>query len=53
VGLILASVGLPGLEPLPWRAVIGIFVYAAVCCLVVNDTLKVFLIRKLTPAAVA
>jgi len=49
VGLVLASVGLPGLEPLPWQAVIAIFGYAAFCCLVVNDTLKVVLLTRFVP----
>jgi magnesium-transporting ATPase (P-type) len=50
-GLVLASVGLPGLEPLPWQAVIGIFVYAAACCLVVNDSVKVALLARFGPNA--
>jgi len=50
VGLVLASVGLPGLEPLPWQAVIAIFGYAAVCCLVVNDSLKIVLLARFVPA---
>ncbi len=51
VGLALASVGLPGLEPLPWQAVTVIFGYAAFCCLAVNDTLKVILLRKFVTTA--
>ena len=47
VGLVLASVGLPGLEPLPWQAVLAIFGYAAFCCLLVNDTLKIMLLERI------
>jgi len=53
VGLVFASVGLPGLEPLPWQAVIAIFGYAAFSCLAVNDSLKIALLARFVPAAVA
>jgi H+-transporting ATPase len=53
VGTVLAFVGLPGLAPLPWWQMIAIFGYAMVSCLVVNDAVKVVLIRRLVPAAVA
>jgi magnesium-transporting ATPase (P-type) len=53
VGAILTRVGLPGLPPLPWSQTLGIFAYAAVSCLVVNDAVKVMMIRRLVPAAVA
>jgi plasma-membrane proton-efflux P-type ATPase len=51
VGLVLASVGLPGLEPLPLQTVTAIFGYAAFCCLAVNDALKVALLRRFAPAS--
>ncbi len=53
VGTILALVGLPGLAPLPWWQMLAIFGYALVSCLVVNDALKVILIKRLVPTAVA
>jgi H+-transporting ATPase len=46
-GTALATVGLPGLTPLPWPRLFALFVYAAFCCLVVNDGLKVAMIRKI------
>jgi magnesium-transporting ATPase (P-type) len=49
-GLVLASVGLPGLQPLPWQTVTGIFAAAAFFCLVVNDTLKIALLARFVPA---
>ena len=53
VGTILATVGLPGLQPLPaWQA-LAIFGYSMVACLLVNDALKVALIRWRVPAAAA
>ena len=51
-GTILTLVGLPGLMPLPWWTVLFLFSYAMVCCLVINDTLKVAMIRWLVPSAV-
>jgi H+-transporting ATPase len=53
VGTLLALVGLPGLAPLPWWQMIAIFVYAMLSCLVVNDAVKVILIERLVPTAVA
>jgi len=52
VGTVLALVGLPGLAPLPWEQMLAIFGYAMVSCLVVNDAVKVMLIRRLVPTAV-
>ena len=45
VGTFLTQIGLPGLMPLPWWLTLTIFVYAMVSCLVVNDLLKVAMIR--------
>jgi magnesium-transporting ATPase (P-type) len=53
VGTVLALVGLPGLASLPWWQMLAIFAYAMVSCLVVNDALKVALIGRLVPAAIA
>ena len=53
VGTVLALVGLPGLAPLPWWQMIAIFGYAMVSCLVVNDTVKVAMIKWWVPTAVA
>ena len=52
-GTVLTFVGLPGLMPLPWWQTLAIFIYAMVSCLVVNDTLKVAMIKRLVPAAAA
>ena len=52
VGTILTFVGLPGLLPLPWWQTLTIFIYAMVSCLVVNDAVKVVMIKRLVPAAV-
>jgi ABC-type Na+ efflux pump permease subunit len=46
---ILTFVGIPGLAPLPWWQMLVIFTYAMVACLVVNDELKVALIRWRIP----
>jgi plasma-membrane proton-efflux P-type ATPase len=52
-GTILTRVGLPGLMPLPWWQTLSIFAYAMVSCLIVNDALKVVMIRWRVPSAVA
>jgi H+-transporting ATPase len=52
VGTALTLVGLPGLAPLPWWQMIVIFVVAMLSCLVVNDAVKVILIKRLVPTAV-
>jgi plasma-membrane proton-efflux P-type ATPase len=53
VGSGLTFVGLPGLTPLPWRDMLAILVFASISCLVVNDAVKVALIRWRAPSAVA
>jgi H+-transporting ATPase len=53
VGTVLTLVGLPGLLPLPWWQMLAIFIYAMVFCLVVNDAVKVAMIKWLVPAAAA
>jgi magnesium-transporting ATPase (P-type) len=50
IGTLLAIVGIPGLMPLPWWQTVAVFVYAMVSCLVVNDALKVGLIKRWVPA---
>jgi H+-transporting ATPase len=52
-GTILTRVGLPRLISLPWLETFAIFGYALVSCLVVNDGVKVLLIRRRVPSAVA
>jgi hypothetical protein len=44
-GTILTRVGLPGLMPLPWSQTLAIFASALVSCLVVNDAVKVVMIK--------
>ena len=50
---ILTRVGLPGLMPLPWLQTLAVFAYAMVSCLIVNDVVKVVMIRWRVPTAVA
>jgi len=52
VGTALTLVGLPGLMPLPWGQTLAVFVYAMVACLVVNDAVKVAMIKWWVPVAV-
>ena len=49
----LTFVGFPGLVPLPWRQALAIFLYVMVSCLVVNDAVKVAMIRWRIPSAAA
>ena len=53
IGTVLTFVGLPGLKPLPWWQPLAIFAYAMVSCLVVNDALKVAMIKWRVTNAVA
>lgn len=53
VGTCLTFVGIKGLAPLPWWQMLAIFGYALVSCLVLNDALKVAMIRWLVPNAVS
>jgi plasma-membrane proton-efflux P-type ATPase len=46
VGTALSMVGVFGLAPLPWTHTLLVFGYAMICSLVVNDALKVALIRR-------
>jgi hypothetical protein len=45
LGTLLTRVGLPGLRPLSWSQTFLIFAYAMVSCLVINDALKVAMIK--------
>ena len=53
IGTLLTYAGLPGLTPLTVWQTGGIFLYALTACLVVNDALKVGLIRWRIPKAAA
>jgi H+-transporting ATPase len=44
-GTVLTFVGLKGLMPLPWWQTLGVFVYALASCLVLNDAVKVAMIK--------
>jgi len=44
-GTVLTFVGLPGLQPLPWRQTLAVFAYSMVACLLVNDAVKVAMIK--------
>jgi H+-transporting ATPase len=50
-GTLLTFVGLPGLVPLPWEQTLSIFVFTMLACLLVNDSIKVALIRRYVPTA--
>ena len=50
-GTALTLVGLPGLLPLPWWQTLAVFAYSMFSCLVLNDALKVAMIRWRVPAA--
>lgn len=52
IGTVLTFVGLKGFAPLPWWQMLAIFGYALISCLVLNDALKVVMIRWLVPNAV-
>jgi magnesium-transporting ATPase (P-type) len=52
-GTVLTMVGIPGLDPLPWWQALAILGYAMVACLVVNDAIKVAMIRWRLPLAAA
>jgi plasma-membrane proton-efflux P-type ATPase len=45
LGTVVTYVGLPGLVPLPWWQTLSVFGCAMVSCLVVNDALKVAMIK--------
>jgi hypothetical protein len=53
MGTALTFVGLPGLLPLPWWQTLAILAYAMFSCVVVNDAVKVAMIKWRVPTAVA
>jgi len=53
IGTALTFVGLPDLMPLPWWQSLAILGYAMVACLVVNDGIKVAMIKWCVPSAAA
>ncbi len=53
VGTALTFVGLPGLMPLPLWQMLAVFVCAMVSCLVLNDAVKVAMIKWRVPKTVA
>jgi hypothetical protein len=53
LGTVLTRLGLPGIMPLPWPQTFMIFAYATVSCLLVNDSLKVVLMKWQVPTAIA
>jgi magnesium-transporting ATPase (P-type) len=53
LGTTLTFLGLPGLITLPWQQTLAIFAYAMISCLVVNDTIKVAMIKWRIPTAAA
>ena len=52
-GTALTLVGIPGLAPLAWWQTLTIFGYAMIACLIVNDALKVAMIKWRVPSAAA
>jgi hypothetical protein len=52
-GTVLTRVGLSGLKPLPCAQMLASFGYAMVSCLLVNDAVKVALIKWRVPTAIA
>jgi len=53
LGTTLTFLGIPGLMTLPWQQTLTIFTYAMISCLVVNDTIKVAMIKWHAPTAAA
>jgi H+-transporting ATPase len=52
-GTVLTYVGLPGLISLPWRQTLAVFGFAAISCLVLNDAVKVAMIKWCVPSVMA
>ncbi len=50
-GTLLTRLSLPGLVPLPWSQMLTVFVFALVSCLLVNDAVKVAMVKWRVPAA--
>jgi magnesium-transporting ATPase (P-type) len=47
IGTGLSMIGVSGMSPIPWVETLAVFGYAMVCCLGVNDVVKVALTRRL------
>lgn len=52
-GTLVTYAGIKGLTPLHWWQTLAVFVYAMASCLIVNDAVKVAMIRWRVPDAVA
>jgi len=52
IGTVVTFLGLPGLNPLPWSQTLTIVACAMVSCLVVNDAVKVAMIKWRAPKTV-
>lgn len=52
-GTFLTFLGIPGLQPLPWWQPLTIFAFAMASCLIVNDAVKVAMLKWRVPTAVA
>ncbi len=50
-GTVLTLVGISGLAPLPWWQMLAILGYAMISCLVINDAIKVAVIKWRVPLA--
>ncbi len=46
IGTILSTTGVPGLARLPWTVTLVVFTYAMFCSLIINDAVKVGLIKR-------
>ncbi|MDA8129202.1 MAG: plasma-membrane proton-efflux P-type ATPase [Betaproteobacteria bacterium] len=53
IGTVMTRLDLSGLMPLPWEQTFAILAYSIVCCLGVNDAVKVAMIRWQVPRALA
>jgi magnesium-transporting ATPase (P-type) len=53
IGTALTFAGLADLSPLPWWQALALLVYAMISCLIVNDAVKVAMIRWRVPGALS
>lgn len=51
VGTLLSTIGIPSLRPLPWEQTLTVFSAAMLCCLGVNDFVKVALLKRYATTA--
>jgi hypothetical protein len=47
VGTVISTIGVPGLAALPWTQTLFVFSYALIFALLINDGLKVAMMRRL------